>query len=111
MPVALVRRVQGQAERAERVLLADEEERHRHRDVLVDPRHRHRLLEDLGPLWLRRLERRLAVGDPVRVAGEDLAQLLLAQPGRARGAQRDQQRRRLLSVRVVGRVDDLLRRH
>ena len=42
--VALVRRVQGEAERAERVLLPREEHRHRHREVLVDARERHRLL-------------------------------------------------------------------
>src|SRR5712671_7355431 len=66
--VALVRSVEREAERAERVLLAREEHRHRHREVLVNAGEGHRLREDVCSLWLRRLERRLAVGDPVSVA-------------------------------------------
>ena len=57
----------------------------RHRQVLVDAREHHRLAEGVAPLRRRRLERRLAVGDPVRVAGEHLAHLVVvaARPTRA----------------------------
>ena len=57
-----------------------------------------------------RLGKRLAVGEPVRVPGEHAAKLLLGEPGAVRGAERDEQRARLLAVREVGRVDDLLGR-
>ena len=77
----------------------------------MDARERHRLLQDGGALRLRRLERRLAVRDPVRVAGEHVGDLRLVRPASARGAQRDQERLRLHAVRVVRGVDDLLRRH
>ena len=62
------------------------------------------------PLRLRRLERRLAVGDPVRVAGEHVADLRVVEPGDARRPERDQQRAGLLPVRVVGGVEHLLGR-
>ena len=44
------------------------------------------------------------------VAGEHRAQLVVVVAGEARGLERDQERRRLLPVRVVARVDHLLRR-
>src|SRR5919198_3714467 len=75
VPVRLVTRIQSEPERAERVLLPRVDERHRHREVLVDACEHERLLEDLRALRLRRLERRDAVGDPIRVPGEDLVQL------------------------------------
>ena len=56
-----------------------------------------------------RLERRLAVRDADRVAREHVAHVVLVEAGRARRAERDQQRRRLLAVRVVGGEEDLLR--
>ena len=67
VPFALVACVQREPERAERVRLPRPEQRRRHREVLVDPRERERLREEVLALRLRRLERRLAVGDPVRV--------------------------------------------
>ena len=103
-------RVQREPEHADRVGLARPEQRRRHREVLVDARERHRLRERLLPVGALRLERRLAVGDPVRVAGEHARSRVLVEPGDARGAQRDQQRARLLPVGVVRGVDDLLRR-
>ena len=45
----------------------------RHRQVLVDPREHHRLAEGVAAGRGGRLERLLAVGDPVRVAGEHVA--------------------------------------
>ena len=62
------------------------------------------------PVRRARLERRLAVGDPVRVAGEHVRSCVVVEPGDERGAQRDQERRRLLAVRVVGGVEHLLGR-
>ena len=109
--VALVRRVQGEAERAERVLLAGEEHRHRHREVLVDACQRHRLGEHVRALRLRRLERRLAVGDAVRVAGEHVHDLRLVRPATRAVRSDDEKRLRLPAVRVVGGVEDLLGRH
>src|SRR5207244_10140602 len=47
VPVALVRRVEREAECAEGVLLADEEHRHRHREGLVDACERERLFPPL----------------------------------------------------------------
>ena len=76
----------------------------------MDAREGQRLLQHVCTLRLRGLERRLAVRDPARVAGEDLDDLLLRQTRGARGAERNQKRRRLLAVRVVGRVEDLLGR-
>ena len=77
----------------DRVRLPHPEERRRHREVLVDARERHRLRERrrrrsaVGRLW----RRRLAVGDPVRVAGEHLrASASSSKPATLRGAQRDQ---------------------
>jgi hypothetical protein len=58
----------------------------------------HRLCERVAALRRGRLERRLAVGDAVRVAGEQPADLVIGQAGDARGAQRDQERRGLLPV-------------
>src|SRR5205823_14247501 len=50
--VPLVTCVQRQAEHADRVRLARPEERRRHREVLVHPRERHRLLERrTAPGW------------------------------------------------------------
>ena len=51
-----------------------------------------RLRERLDPLRLRRLERLLAVGDPVRVAREHVPDLALVEAGRLRGAQREEDR-------------------
>ena len=62
------------------------------------------------PSGLGRLGKRLAVGEPVRVAGEHAAKLLLGEPGAVRRAERDEERARLLPVGEVGGVDDLLRR-
>ena len=45
------------------------------------------------------------------LSAEHSADLSLVEAGESRRAQRHQQRRRLPAVRVVGRVDDLLRRH
>ena len=109
--VRLLGRVEREPERAERVLLPHEEERHRHRDVLVDARLRERLLERVGALRLRRLERLLAVCDPVRVAGEHVPQLPVVEARGARDPRREEQRAGLLAVRVVRGVDDLLGRH
>ena len=71
---------------------------------------RHRLRKHVRSLGLRRLERRLAVGDAVRIAREQLDDLPFVEPRRACGAQRDQERLRLRAVRIVGRVEDLLGR-
>ena len=111
VPVALVTGVQREPERPDRVGLPRPQQRRRHGQVLVDPGERERLREEVGALRRGRRERRLAVGDPVRVRVQHVADLLLVQPGDPRGPQRDQHRRGLLSVRIVGRVEDLLRRH
>src|SRR5262249_38414249 len=66
---------------------------------------------DLDALRLRRLARLLTVRDSVRVAGEHVADLALVEADGLRDAQRKEERAGLLSVRIVGRVDDLLRRH
>jgi len=54
-------------------------------------------------------KRRLAVGDASRRASEHADQLLLRKTRDTRRSQRDEERARLLSVRVVGCVEDLLR--
>src|SRR5438128_1622349 len=59
VPVSLVACVDRETECTERVRLARVDERHRHREVLVDARKRERLLEDLRALRLRRRERLL----------------------------------------------------
>src|SRR4029453_9886255 len=56
-------RVERQPEDADRVRLPRPEERRRHREVLVDPRERHRLRERLVADGRRRLDGRLAVRD------------------------------------------------
>ena len=109
--VGLLGCVEREPERAEAVRLPGEEERHRHRDVLVNARLRERLLEDVGALRLRRLERLLAVRDPVRVAREHVPQLPVVEARDAGDARRKEQRAGLLAVGVVRGVDDLLRRH
>src|SRR5205085_684667 len=63
-PVALVARVQRQAKHADRVRLARPQERRRHREVLVHPRERHRLLERRTALRRRPGQRRLPRGHP-----------------------------------------------
>ncbi len=77
----------------------------------MDARLRERLRERLDPLRRRRLERLLAVGDPVRVAREHVPHLALVEADGLRDAQREEERAGLPAVRIVGRVDDLLRRH
>ena len=54
---------------------------------------------------------RLAAGDPVGVVPEDRADLRLVEARGARCLHRQQERARLLAVRVVRGVQDLLRRH
>ncbi len=72
---------------------------------------RERLLEDVGPTRLRRLERLLAARDSGRVACEHRPKLGFVEAGGARDTQREQERAGLSAVRVVRGVDDLLRRH
>ena len=58
-----------------------------------------------------RLGKLLAVGEPVRVAGEHArAAAPRRSPAQLRRAERDEERARLLAVGEVGRVDDLLGR-
>ncbi len=80
VPVSLLRRIEREAERTELILLAREDERHRHREVLVNACERHRLLEDVRALRPRWLERWLAVCDAVRVPREHLDDLLFRRP-------------------------------
>ena len=61
------------------------------------------------PLGCRGLERWLTVRNAIGVAGEHSANLLVVQLREPRGAQRDQQRSRLLPVGVIRRIEDLLR--
>jgi hypothetical protein len=103
MPVGtIVAGVQREPEHPDPVLLARPEERRGHREVLVDAREAHRLLEGIDPFRRRRLERPLAVRDPIRVTGEHAQDLFVVQLREPRRAQRDQERGRLLSVRIVG---------
>ena len=109
--VPLLAGVEREAEDADRVRLARPEERRRHRQVLVDPREHHRLGERVA-----RLSARVGSsgGSPSAIRFALPASIsrscVLVEAGGPRGAQRDQQRARLLAVRVVGRVEDLLGR-
>ena len=106
---AVVAGVQRQPEHADAVGLPRPEQRRRHRQVLVDARERHRLLEDVGPLRRRRLARRLSCCDAVRVRRKHPAHFVLRQLCEPGCPQRDQQRRRLLPVRIIRGIHDLLR--
>ena len=101
--VALVARVEREPDDADRVRLAHPEQRRRHRQVLVDARQLHRLGEHVRRrVGLRRLVRRLAVGDPVRAFRRASSRSCSSsKPGGLRRAERDQQRARLPAVRVV----------
>ena len=85
-------------------------ERRRHRQVLVDPGECHRLREGAPADRPRRLERSLAVRDPVRVAREHHPKLALVEARELRRAEGDQQRARLAAVRVIRGVQDLFGR-
>src|SRR5215213_3224278 len=74
--VALVAGVQGEPEHSDRVGLAGPEERSGHREVLMDAGEGDRLREGLPAPRLGRLEELETVGDPVRVAGEHVPQVV-----------------------------------
>ena len=76
----------------------------------MDARELHRLRERVAADRRGRLGQLGAVGERVRGAGEHRAQLVVGVPGEPRRLERDQERRGLLPVRVVARVDDLLGR-
>ena len=107
--VPLVAGVDGQAEDPDGVLLARPEEGRRHREVLVDARQLHRLSKHVAAARRGRLEllaRRRRSGSRSPPGRADVG---FVEAREACGAQRDEQRGRLLAVRVVGRVEDLLR--
>ena len=112
VPVALGACVEREPERADRVRLPQPEKRHRHREVLVDPRELHRHRE---ACCHRPAESARAAAAP----SASLIALPASMPrscasfraGAERGAEREEERARLLPVGEVGGVDDLLRRH
>src|SRR5919198_388911 len=108
--VPLVARVQGKADDTDGVGLARPEERGRHRQVLVDARERHRLFERRATLRRRRLERRPARRAPGRPPRQHVPGGFLVEAGYLRRPERDEERARLLAVRVVGGVEHLLGR-
>ena len=101
-PFRSLARVEREAEHADRVGLARPEERRRHREVLVDAREHIGCVNVARAPRRRRLERRLAVGDPVRVAGRACSRICSSsKPAMRAVRERDQQRVRLPTVRVV----------
>ena len=112
VPFALVAGVEREPEHADRVRLPRPEERRRHREVLVDARERDRLREDVVPARrasARAAARRRRSGWRCRRACSRSCRLVAARRRRAVRSEMSSDAG-LPAVRVVGGVDDLLRR-
>ena len=83
--------VEREAEHADVVLLPRPKQGSRHRQILVDARHRNRLSKDVDALRRRRLAGRLAVCDAARVAGEEISHFVVVELGQTGRAHRAQQ--------------------
>src|SRR5437899_3117528 len=108
MTLAFVAGAERETEDAARVGLALTDLRHRVLQVLVDAGEDDCLLDGVAAARRRQLGLRLARSDPRGVLPEHAADLAVAEAGEACGAKAEQKRGRLLAVRIVRGVEDLL---